>query len=284
MERKTKHRILGIFVVIGLVIISLPFFESKREPTPQVALVKAPPFPAQANSSVPEQSSLAENLPQTKSVENAADQQPDDTIASLHPSIVSVKTPEINPSNSSSVKSVATEESADADRNDQVSELKPVVSPESNEVEKTHHAVIATKTLDKVLKEKTHLLSSKNKTKVVAKLKKVSPIAKPSSGINLHADASKIDNNGLLRLKNAAWVIQIGSFKNKGNALRLVNKLRANGYRAFIQQVSNTVGDENTRVFVGPENKQTSARALASQLETNLHIRGIVISYKPLTL
>lgn len=56
-------------------------------------------------------------------------------------------------------------------------------------------------------------------------------------------------------LNNVAWVIQLGSFKNKANALRLVNELRASGYRAFIKQIPATFG-QSTRVFVGPEKKR----------------------------
>jgi len=44
MERKTKHRLLGIFVVIGLVIIILPFFQGEKENAPNTALVTAPPI------------------------------------------------------------------------------------------------------------------------------------------------------------------------------------------------------------------------------------------------
>ncbi len=91
-----------------------------------------------------------------------------------------------------------------------------------------------------------------------------------------------VDNNGLMQLKQAAWVVQIGSFKQKSNALKLVNKLRAKGYRAFIQHVASGAGQ--TRVFVGPEHKQDSARLLASELENEMKLHGIVISYKPFTL
>ena len=103
----------------------------------------------------------------------------------------------------------------------------------------------------------------------VLKMHPASTVSKP-----LH-----IDSNGLFKLKSAVWVIQMGSFKNKENALHLVNKLRINGYRAFIQQVASY-----TEVFVGPENKQNSARALKNKLEAELHMSGIVISYKPLKL
>lgn len=90
-------------------------------------------------------------------------------------------------------------------------------------------------------------------------------------------------NKDLFTLQNSSWVIQIGSYKEKDNALRIVNQLRAKGYKAFIQEVSTPVGD-STRVFVGPESKQHAARQLATQIENNMQLRGIVISYKPLAL
>lgn len=161
MDNKIKHRILGIFVIIGLVIILLPFFQHAKNLTNEVAVVnKAPPFP---NQSV--QLSTTQYSALTNSI---AEQQ---------------------------IKSLSGE-------------------------------------------------------KKLAKLDKM------------------------------VWVIQMGSFKNKANALRLVNQLRAKGYPAFLHQAS---GDK-TRVYVGPENKQTAAYALASRLEEELHLHGIVISYKPLIL
>src|SRR3990167_6391573 len=85
-----------------------------------------------------------------------------------------------------------------------------------------------------------------------------------------------------LNIKNAVWVIQMGSFKNKANAIRLLNHLRANGYRAFMQQASTRFG--NIRILVGPESQKTVAYALADRLNSNLHIRGIVMPYQPLIL
>ena len=90
-------------------------------------------------------------------------------------------------------------------------------------------------------------------------------------------------SDGLIKLNEPGWVIQVASFKNKVAAIRLVNHLRANGYHAFMQRM-NTIFGESTTVFVGPEYKQAYARSLASRLESDMHIRGIVISYKPLTL
>lgn len=109
-------------------------------------------------------------------------------------------------------------------------------------------------------------------------------LSKLTSAAAIKANRHKpLNSNGLLQLKKSAWVIQLGSFKEKSNALRLVNKLRAGGYRAFIQHVSGHSG-QSTRVFVGPEHQQASARIVASELEKNLKLHGIVISYKPFSL
>ncbi|OGT53293.1 MAG: hypothetical protein A3E84_01610 [Gammaproteobacteria bacterium RIFCSPHIGHO2_12_FULL_42_13] len=90
-------------------------------------------------------------------------------------------------------------------------------------------------------------------------------------------------DRSLLKLKTASWVIQLGSFKNKTNAVHLVDHLRNNGYKAFIQTAASAFG-ETTRVYVGPELKQTAAKDLADRLEQDMHLHGIVISFKPLAL
>jgi DedD protein len=117
------------------------------------------------------------------------------------------------------------------------------------------------------------------------KMAKAAKTSKPTTAVSSNKPKfveKALTENGLVELKNRTWVIQIGSFKNKANALRLVNQLRANGYPAFIQQLSGT--KENTRVFVGPESKHKSAHALAQKLEAELHLKAIVISYQPLSL
>jgi hypothetical protein len=37
-------------------------------------------------------------------------------------------------------------------------------------------------------------------------------------------------------------------------------------------------------VFVGPENRQHLARALAAQLQSDMQVKGIVVSYQPFAL
>jgi len=80
-----------------------------------------------------------------------------------------------------------------------------------------------------------------------------------------------------------AWVVQMGSFKNKENARRLTDHLRAAGFKAFTHTVK--MGhQERIHVFVGPEYQQASAVKLSTQVTQHLKMQGIILPYKPLEL
>lgn len=157
-----------------------------------------------------------------------------------------------------------------------LSDTQPMVQNEAiaNPIKTTNDKIIENPKPAPTQKKLTHLNNSHPS--------KIQPQAVHKSSTIALAKTTTEDN-GLIKLNSAVWVLQIGSFKNKSNALRVVNQLRANGYRAFIQQISTALG-EHTRVFVGPENKRTTARALADRLRSEMHIQAIVVSYKPLTL
>ena len=78
----------------------------------------------------------------------------------------------------------------------------------------------------------------------------------------------------------ATWLIQAGSFKSKVNAVRLVNKLRAGSYHAFMESTNN----QTFRVYVGPHNKKADASLLAEHLNKDFKLDSIIINYKPFTL
>jgi DedD protein len=73
------------------------------------------------------------------------------------------------------------------------------------------------------------------------------------------------------------WVIQMGCFKSKQNALNLANKLRKAGYKTFTRDS----GHSTTLVYIGPEAKQ-AAVTLSQAVQKNLNLQGIVVSYKTL--
>lgn len=244
MERQTKHRILGVFVIIGLVIILLPLFQSNKELTTETVLVKTPPFPDQPVQTTEELSTehqanlvppVMDNM--TEASENISKPTPDDIIRPVRPSV--------NPlANASGHQILENKNAADAF----VKKSVHIAKLDQNKNEKAPAAFIN------------------------ADIKSLTATPKNTT----------IDDEALLKLKGTVWVVQIGSFKNKANALRLVNQLRSNGYRAFIQSAANS--SDTTRVFVGPEHTKPIARDLANRLQNEMKIHGIVVSYKPLTL
>lgn len=334
MERKTKQRIIGILVVIGLVVILLPLFQGGKEASVETALVKAPPFPDQSIqatsgslASASDEAAIPVVNPTTASNEGV-NQRPDDTI-NINQPIIASNAPTVTgasamQSNGSTEPTKEVAKVATTTQTENAPTTTSVATPEATKsiaaddkpttvmpVEKAITTAEADKT--QVLDEPA-TLDEDEETAALKKAQKISAVMHPEQTVKkapvtasvkkssyttkhlyatpkvqlTHAKVTTplhapLDANGLINLHNAAWVIQLGSFKNKSNALRLVNQLRSHGYSAFIQQVSTTFGN-HTRVFVGPESQQASARALANQLEDDMHIRGIVISYKPLNL
>src|SRR5689334_4710751 len=95
MERKTKHRILGIFVVIGIIIILLPFFQGSNEVNTSVGMVKPPAFPDQSVQMPTPVQTAAEPVTTQQNNTATVAPQPDDTINPKKITINEVDTPEM---------------------------------------------------------------------------------------------------------------------------------------------------------------------------------------------
>ncbi len=299
MESKTKHRILGIVVVAGLAVLAYPLIQGNSSPTAEQAMVKAPPFPDQAiqvtstdTDSVQPQS-LTPDAPSPAISDSSSITVETPPAEPATNGVVNISTPSVNdlaatpavqtdatPAANAAVESQAMAAAPAVDASPAVKDSAPATSAENN-VATDAAAVPEEAALAPAAKKSAKKKIAKNKT---AKLEQTLVNSKITSASAKAAYKHQpIDNNGLMQIKNAAWVIQLGSFKQKTNALKLVNKLRAKGYRAFIQHV-NVASGENTRVFVGPEKQQASARVVASELANDMKLHGIVISYKPFTL
>lgn len=304
MESKTKHRILGVVVLAGLVILAYPFIQRDNaalgDQTAQ-AMVKAPAFPDQAVQ-------VAATEDETPNAVTTATPAPD-TVANA----INTSTPETNtaaavpvqPGRAPAVVSPPASDAASPSSGTAAPTTdQPVQAPQPEQKQPTAKSLKNTSdnsnvqvkaekpvadlqtAMNEVNEKSTLTLSTKHKK--IARLKPhgAQPVimSKLSRTAAKHAGKVKtLDNNGLLKLKQSAYVIQLGSFKQKSNALRLVNKLRAKGYRAFIQNI-NVASGESTRVFVGPEQHQASAQIVATELQNNMKLHGIIISYKPFTL
>ena len=74
------------------------------------------------------------------------------------------------------------------------------------------------------------------------------------------------------------WVVQIGSFSDKTNALKLRDKVRGQGFQAFVEAVTRSDG-RVFRVRVGPEAERSKAEALQTQLASKAKVKGIVVTH-----
>jgi cell division septation protein DedD len=75
----------------------------------------------------------------------------------------------------------------------------------------------------------------------------------------------------------AGWSVQLGSFMQVQNAMRLLKKLEEAGFKASTRQV---VIKENsmTQVIVGPVSSYEEAQALKKHLATAVQLEGRVIT------
>ncbi|MGD8483436.1 MAG: SPOR domain-containing protein [Thioalkalispiraceae bacterium] len=75
-----------------------------------------------------------------------------------------------------------------------------------------------------------------------------------------------------------AWAVQVGSFTQSSNALKLKEQLIKKGYPAFVEQL--VMHNKTTyRVRVGPEVRRDDAIQLQKQIEQKMNIKGLVVSH-----
>ncbi len=76
----------------------------------------------------------------------------------------------------------------------------------------------------------------------------------------------------------SAWAVQLGSFVDAANALALRDRLRTQGYPAFVESVR--VGDRKImRVYVGPQLLRAKAAESQKRLEKEVDLRGLIVRY-----
>ncbi len=244
MEKEKMQRIIGVMVIVAFVIIILPLIFGKSDIPLQAKTLTAPPFPDQPTMT------LADNT----SVQNEAKEI----------DITSNEIKDVTPVD-------ATNDSAKMTSNDATKEttqdqsITPTAAVSKDPLVKAPGA--GNLKSDTATKEST-------KPKGSAKIKSVA-LTKPHSKIKSKQFASQ--------LKSPAWVIQMGSFKNKTNARMLADRLRAAGFNAFIREIDSVKGG-NTRVYIGPEFKQAEMISLSNQIEEKFKLRGVVMSYYPLDI
>lgn len=91
--------------------------------------------------------------------------------------------------------------------------------------------------------------------------------------------ATSFDKNGLVKLTEPTWVIQVGRFNDYTQASQLARRLSENGYHVLMQHYRTS---RLTNLFVQPNNQAAAAYAIAKNLENHMHLHNlIVMHYKP---
>ncbi len=92
---------------------------------------------------------------------------------------------------------------------------------------------------------------------------------------------SKIDAwrlNDTAKKQVEAWVVQVGSFAKKMNAVEFRNKLKKAGFVAFVETTDETQG-KLFRVRIGPELNRERAEKMQERIEIEFDLKSIIVSY-----
>ncbi len=77
-----------------------------------------------------------------------------------------------------------------------------------------------------------------------------------------------------------AWLVQVGSFGNRDNAVKLVERLKGDGYRAQIREQTSQKGTLN-RVVVGPYVDKYMAQRDRNKIAAKYALQPAVMRFKP---
>ena len=75
-----------------------------------------------------------------------------------------------------------------------------------------------------------------------------------------------------------AWVVQVGSFSSRDSAIGLRDKLRKQGFAAFVESFEKA-GKSSHRVRIGPETSRDRSEKTLAALNRKMKLKGIVVTY-----
>jgi len=276
MDKKRTQRILGILVIIALVIILFPLLSEKNEqPTGDASNLNAPQFPDQHQASISEDTvTITPTQQSSTEIASNADETRQNAISK-----------EAHAHSDATNLPVATTTSSNKTLTNKVS---PSISM-GMETKVTSISNINIKYPKLNIEQNRSSLKAndiQNQTQGVETVKEIPTTVSVTASNKLHVEKQpqhKTEKE-LAKLGSKAWAVQIGSFNNKSNAVRLVDKLRAAGYKAYTREVTTSSGKIQTRVYIGPEFQQASAKSLSAKLEQEIMMHGVIVSYQPLAL
>lgn len=296
MEKKKLQRVIGISVVVAFVIVLIPFLFGKKEmpqqettaqtsTDQQTATTDANQVTA-ANTDPNQPATIQDNTTTTSTDDNGITPITTPPVASNDPNATpttnnltdttnpaATTTPNATGQNTSAINQPANPDAATIP-------AVPVPTETAAPAEDTMQATpaVSTDTND----DNVHPQATAEKTAAVEPVKEVK-----SRHIHKNLAAKKVNHfaqQHIVDPKKPAWVVQMGSFKDKSNAHRLADQLKASGFKVFTKVVTSPAGNVRTRVYIGPEFKQASAQQLTTKIQRETKLQGFVLPYKSIAL
>lgn len=249
MELRKKQRLIGGFVLAGVVLLQLPFLFHKERPETKVdvavSIPKAPTPPEVTTTQITTKPEVDAQTPVSAASEKPA-------IATAKNNTVDFKPTTVKPT-------VLTKGSVAIKSSSAVSaKSQPAVSSASD---KKSIASVQVSSHDKQNAKKNavhHTVTHKNKAHITKVVK--------------HAPASSVQTP-------EAWVMQLGVFSNPHNANELLKNLRAKGYEAYMRSIKGN-GKSLLVVYVGPELKLEKMEKIKEKIDKTMHVKGLVKKYQ----
>ncbi len=76
------------------------------------------------------------------------------------------------------------------------------------------------------------------------------------------------------------WVVQLGSFSAKNNAIELRNKVKAAGFNGFVDVVTNSKGVQLYRLRIGPLMEKIDAEQTQTEIKQKLNLDGLIKTHE----
>lgn len=287
MDIKTKHRIIGIVILVALAVIVLPLFftrsnNSEKAPTlsahvpnpPAKPVIQPLTIPDQANNNSDSQPSASPDMA-TQTAPNANATNADaNSPPSKMPAADDRTSANLNNNNAATQNLTATANNATSNNAATTNPATPAASPDTTSSNDDS-------TVDTTIPEDDATTTPATKhqvprTKTGAAKAKLAMLHAEKKHALRHRQHEKLAKPAALA---HAWTIQLASFTQKNNADQLVKKLRAKGFAAYVHMARSDKGDVS-RVYVGPELKKLKASEIAKRLHEEFRMQGVVVEYK----
>lgn len=148
--------------------------------------------------------------------------------------------------------------------------------PEDKLVRQKATSISNEKAIDETISEKPVQNQTQQTSSVKAKVAVTEPTVKPPIKIAKNPTIKALPEKAVAK---EAWVIHLGSFKNKGNVEQLLKKLKSAGYIVFTKPIKTKQGTL-TKVIIGPELIKSAMVKKLPTLKKLTNIQGKVAYFE----